>query len=125
MEAIVLAVAALACPVGMGAMMWFMAKGKRKDKPAEQPGGVTDLRSEHARLGAEIERLERAREADELRVELDAREKHAVSPGPTPPAFEHRRFWRGGTSTIHSSTPPPYAVRMRSVRQDLSHQQDY
>jgi len=69
METIVIAAAALACPVGMGAMMWFMSKGMRKEKPAaEQPAEPTDLRAEHARLGAELERLERGRNGQEARL---------------------------------------------------------
>ena len=59
MEAVVLGLAALACPLGMGFMMWFMARGMRKDKPApDQRSDLGDLRAEHARLGAQIERLE-------------------------------------------------------------------
>jgi len=74
MESILLGAAVLACPVGMGAMMWFMAKGMRKDKPAaEQPDAATDLRAEHARLGAEIERLERGRSGEDVRVTEGAR----------------------------------------------------
>lgn len=69
MESIFLGAAVLACPVGMGAMMWFMAKGMRKDKPAaEQADAATDLRAEHARLGGEIERLERGRSGEDVRV---------------------------------------------------------
>jgi len=74
MESILLGAAVLACPVGMGAMMWFMAKGMRKDKPAaEQPVAATDVRAEHARLGAEIERLERGRSGEDVRVSEGAR----------------------------------------------------
>ena len=61
MENVLLGIAALACPVGMGLMMWFMAKGTRKGGKAadgEAPGGLDELRAEHRRLGAEIERLE-------------------------------------------------------------------
>jgi hypothetical protein len=58
-EAVVLAVAALACPLGMVVMGWFMAKAARKTDQAEQPS-VDDLRAKHRRLGAEIERLEGA-----------------------------------------------------------------
>ena len=61
MESILLALALLACPVGMGLMMWFMAKGMRKDPAAEQPrvaASVEQLREEHRRLGAELERLD-------------------------------------------------------------------
>ena len=69
MEGILLGVAVLACPVGMGAMMWFMAKGMRKGEPAaEHPDPPTDLRAEHARLGAEIERLERGRKGQGVRL---------------------------------------------------------
>jgi hypothetical protein len=53
--------AVLACPVGMGAMMWFMAKGMRgKDAKTRDhdTASVEELRAEHRRLGAEIERLE-------------------------------------------------------------------
>jgi len=61
-EGIAIGLAALACPVGMGLMMWFMGKGMR-GRSAEQresaSGSVDDLREEHERLGAEIEKLER------------------------------------------------------------------
>ncbi len=63
METILLGAAALACPVGMGLMMWFMAKGmRRKDAAPGEPMGLDELRTEHDRLGAEIERLESANE---------------------------------------------------------------
>jgi hypothetical protein len=61
MESVLLGLAVLACPVGMGLMMWFMAKGMRStskpDSTAE--ASLEDLQAEHRRLGAEIERLER------------------------------------------------------------------
>lgn len=62
MEGAFVLLAVLACPVGMGLMMWFMSKGMKGGKaqpgPAN-PGSVDDLREEHARLGAELSRLER------------------------------------------------------------------
>jgi len=64
MENILLSLAFLACPVGMGLMMWFMAKGNRKEPSAAQPPGnssVEQLREEHSRLATEIERLEASR----------------------------------------------------------------
>jgi hypothetical protein len=66
METALIAAAVLACPVGMAVMGWFMAKGMRKPKEAEHPS-VDELRDEHRRLGAEIERLDGA-EGDEADV---------------------------------------------------------
>lgn len=56
--------ALMACPVGMGAMMWFMSKGmmganKQKDEaPSAQGGSLQDLRDQQRRLAADIARLE-------------------------------------------------------------------
>jgi hypothetical protein len=59
-ENVLLGFVALACPVGMGLMMWFMAKGTRKGARVDRqaPADLDDLRAEHRRLGAEIDRLE-------------------------------------------------------------------
>lgn len=48
--------ALLACPVGMGLMMWFMGKSmKQGDSTAPaQPKSVEQLREEQSRLEAEI-----------------------------------------------------------------------
>jgi hypothetical protein len=70
MEALLPALALLACPIGMGLMMFFMAKGSRSGKadsaptahrasaPAGHPVSLEVLREEHRRLGEEIERFE-------------------------------------------------------------------
>ena len=57
--------ALLACPVGMGLMMWFMSRGMGDRKRDTQPGSIEDLRAEQARLAAQVERLERADSATE------------------------------------------------------------
>jgi hypothetical protein len=61
METVLLSLAVLACPVGMGLMMWFMAKGMRSGsgQRREDSPSLDELQAEHRRLGAEIERLER------------------------------------------------------------------
>ncbi|MGH2969180.1 MAG: hypothetical protein ACRDK0_08960 [Solirubrobacteraceae bacterium] len=73
MEALLPVLVLLACPVGMGLMMFFMARGRRSGKadstataqpsgtPTEQPMSLEVLREEHRRLGEEIGRLEAPR----------------------------------------------------------------
>ncbi len=70
MEALLPTLALLACPVGMGLMMFFMARGSRSKQgdsaPAaersvttgDHPMSMEVLREEHRRLGEEIDRLE-------------------------------------------------------------------
>jgi hypothetical protein len=61
METVLLSLVALACPIGMGTMMWFMARGMRGENGTPPP--LEALREEHRRLGDEIERLEDDRAA--------------------------------------------------------------
>lgn len=60
MDGILLGAAALACPVGMGLMMWFMARGMKGKRDDSAPASLETLREEHRRLGDEISRLEGA-----------------------------------------------------------------
>jgi hypothetical protein len=60
MRDVVLGLAVLACPVGMGAMMWFMNKGMRRNDAPAAPSSIEGLREEHRRLGAEIDAIESA-----------------------------------------------------------------
>ena len=66
METVLLGLAVLACPVGMGVMVWMMGRGMRQQSQnaAEAPSDIDQLRREHARLGAEIERLDPTGESE-------------------------------------------------------------
>jgi hypothetical protein len=70
MEVAVLAVAALACPIGMGLMMWFMAKGMSMGREkgnarseATEQLSLDELRAEQERLASQISKLDRDKAA--------------------------------------------------------------
>ncbi len=63
MESILVGLALLACPVGMGLMMWFMAKGMGGGDKKEK-SEVDAMRAEQQRLASEVERLERERSGE-------------------------------------------------------------
>jgi hypothetical protein len=60
MDGLLVGLLALACPVGMGLMMWVMAKGGRRgtNGRSDKEPSLEQLRAEHRRLGSEIERLQ-------------------------------------------------------------------
>ncbi|MDP8942973.1 MAG: hypothetical protein M3N16_02460 [Actinomycetota bacterium] len=65
MEGTLAALAILACPLGMGLMMWLMGKGMmggRGERDGDRPASAEELRREHSRIAAEIDRLESERD---------------------------------------------------------------
>ena len=61
MQSLLLAVAVLACPVGMGLMMWMMMRSQSKDTASSEDHG---WQQEVHALRAEIERLKAQRAND-------------------------------------------------------------
>ena len=54
MESVLLIAVLLACPVGMGLMMWFMARSPKKPAAGDRSVSVAELRSEQQRLETAI-----------------------------------------------------------------------
>jgi hypothetical protein len=61
MQSLLLGVAVLACPVGMGLMMWMMIRGQSKDTAASEDHSS---QQEVQELRAEIEQLKAQRAND-------------------------------------------------------------
>lgn len=65
MDGALLALALLACPLGMGLMMWFMGRGMRKPEVAtakdDHDPSLAELKAEQAKLNDAIEQLEQDR----------------------------------------------------------------
>jgi hypothetical protein len=61
MQSLLLAVAVLACPVGMGLMMWMMMRGQSTDTASSEDRG---WQQEVQALRAEVERLKAQRTND-------------------------------------------------------------
>jgi flagellar basal body-associated protein FliL len=63
-ETLLFALAVLACPVGMGAMMWFMMRGSGSATAQESPAQAEEL----AALRSEITALRAQQDRDADRV---------------------------------------------------------
>ncbi len=60
MPTIFYSLAILACPVGMGLMMWFMMRGNKEPSSTGSGSSAPDAGAELARLRAEINQLQAA-----------------------------------------------------------------
>jgi hypothetical protein len=62
MQSLLLGVAILACPVGMGLTMWMMMRGQSKDTASEDHSGQQEVQA----VRAEIEQLKGERANDRV-----------------------------------------------------------
>lgn len=65
MSELLLGLAVLACPLGMGAMMWFMMRGMGNNQaaPASAPAGDPVAEAELQLLRREVDQLRAAQQA--------------------------------------------------------------
>ncbi|MET9834003.1 hypothetical protein ABZ078_32975 [Streptomyces sp. NPDC006385] len=83
-ETILLALILLACPIGMGLMMWHMGRYQQQNQPekqAEPHAGLDAQDAEAVRLRAEIDQLKAAQRDS-------ATHRGAAPPHNGPPAAE-------------------------------------
>ncbi|MGH3520330.1 MAG: hypothetical protein ACRDQ7_23685 [Haloechinothrix sp.] len=61
MELLLISLAVLACPVGMGVMMWMMMRGNKQKDSSSAPPKATGTDAELAQLRAELDQLKAER----------------------------------------------------------------
>jgi hypothetical protein len=92
MEGVLLTAALLACPVGMGLMMWFSSRAARGSEARRRAASLEELRREHAWMSAEIEQYE-ARLAE---FDLDRAGADGGGPEAAPVSLSRRGRGRDG-----------------------------
>ena len=76
--------AVLACPVGMGLMMWYMGRGMMGGrKHGDDQQSLTDLKAEQAKLAAKIAALDEAAKTSARFRDEGAEDREPTTAAPT------------------------------------------